>query len=175
MSNVNNQQICRHGFPFCRCCTLPTCLRTQSTSRPRSCRAEGVTTNCSSLRVLMFDCVECVVFIYVVCCILCIAICSAFGCVEMKYVDLHFNNNYSWCTGNTPPTNQFWSLTMYSDQGYLVPNQNGTYSVSSQQPLKFRADGSLHVTISMQQPDSVGDTNWLPAPQAGEDFQLTLR
>lgn len=75
----------------------------------------------------------------------------------------------------TPPTNQFWSVTMYSDVGYLVPNENGTYSVSSQQDLKYREDGSLHVTISINQPENMSDTNWLPAPQAGEDFQLTMR
>lgn len=42
--------------------------------------------------------------------------------------------------------------------------------------MKFRDDGSLHVTISMQQPtDETLITNWLPAPQTGEHFFLTLR
>lgn len=77
--------------------------------------------------------------------------------------------------GELPPSNEFWSITMYSEEGYLVPNENGTYSVSSQQNLKYRDDGSLHVTISMSQPSDVSDTNWLPAPQAGENFSLTLR
>lgn len=77
---------------------------------------------------------------------------------------------------STPPTNVFWSITLYSEDGYLVANENRTYSVSSQQKLKFRDDGSLHVTISMQQPsDETLITNWLPAPQTGEHFSLTMR
>ncbi len=74
-----------------------------------------------------------------------------------------------------PPTNEFWSITLYSDMGYLVANENQTYSISSQQSLNYGEDGSLHITISMQPPSDVSSTNWLPAPQAGEDFQLTLR
>lgn len=77
--------------------------------------------------------------------------------------------------GELPPANEFWSITMYSEEGYLVPNENGTYSVSSQQKLKYGEDGSLHVTISMVPPADVSGTNWLPAPQAGENFSLTLR
>lgn len=78
-----------------------------------------------------------------------------------------------------PPTNEFWSITMYSEAGYLVPNANNTYSISSQQNLQFRADGSLHITISINRPSFDNDpnnaTNWLPAPQDGDNFQLTLR
>jgi hypothetical protein len=77
--------------------------------------------------------------------------------------------------GGAPPTNEFWSVTMYSDEGYLVPNENNTYSVSSQQDLVYGEDGSVHITISIEQPADLSKTNWLPAPQAGEDFQLTLR
>lgn len=75
-----------------------------------------------------------------------------------------------------PPTNAFWSITLYSDMGFLVENENETYSISSQQSLKYGVNGSLHITISIQPPsEDVPPTNWLPTPQAGEDFQLTFR
>ena len=80
--------------------------------------------------------------------------------------------------GGAPPTNEFWSVTMYSDEGYLVANQNEIYSISSQQSdLKVQADGTVRITMSMQPPPDadLSETNWLPTPQAGEDFQLTLR
>ena len=77
--------------------------------------------------------------------------------------------------GGTPPTNQFWSVTLYSDAGYLVPNEHNIYSISSQQQLNIRDDGSVHITVSMSPPADMSATNWLPSPQAGEDFQLTLR
>jgi len=85
-----------------------------------------------------------------------------------------------------PQTNAFWSITLYSDEGYLVANEDKKYSVSSQQSeLKVRSDGSVHVTVSMSAPTTfsgvsdpaadVSTTNWLPAPQQGEGFQLTFR
>eukprot|EP01038_Epipyxis_sp_PR26KG_P012594 gene12594-16888_t len=77
---------------------------------------------------------------------------------------------------NLPPTNQFWSITLYSESGYLVPNENRTYSISSQQKFIFNSDNSLRILISTIQPDSsYGAFNWLPAPQNEESFQLTLR
>ena len=78
-------------------------------------------------------------------------------------------------SGGPPPTNQFWSVTMYSEDGYLVANENRTYSISSQQKLVYREDGRVHITVSMVEPADRSTTNWLPAPQAGERFQLTLR
>lgn len=38
---------------------------------------------------------------------------------------------FSQASGGVPPTYQFWSITMYNDQGYLVANENRTYSISS--------------------------------------------
>lgn len=78
-------------------------------------------------------------------------------------------------TGGTPPTDMFWSVTMYSEEGYLVANLDNIYSISSQQSLNFKDNGSLHVTVSIDKPADMSDTNWLPAPQEGENFQLTLR
>lgn len=77
--------------------------------------------------------------------------------------------------GSLPPNDEFWSVTMYSEEGYLVANADAIYSISSQQDLVVREDGAVHITISMVAPEDRSGTNWLPAPQAGEGFSLTLR
>jgi hypothetical protein len=81
--------------------------------------------------------------------------------------------------GGTPPTNEFWSMTMYTEEGYLVPNEQEKYSISSQQEgLVYESDGSLRIIISVHEPTPVeGEKkiNWLPAPQHNENFLLTLR
>lgn len=83
---------------------------------------------------------------------------------------------FDQASGGPPPTNEFWSVTMYTEEGYLVPNENAKYSISSQQEdLKVAEDGSIHITISVNQPSSPDSTNWLPAPQNNENFVLTLR
>lgn len=86
---------------------------------------------------------------------------------------------------SSPPTNQFWSITMYTEEGYLVPNQYQKYSISSQQDLQYGPNGEIHITISTDNPIDNNNndnkynvpsyTNWLPAPQNNENFDLTLR
>lgn len=79
-----------------------------------------------------------------------------------------------------PPTNEFWSITMYTVEGYLVPNQYQKYSVSSQQELTYGPNNEIHITISVNNPidnpsyDVPSYTNWLPAPD-NDSFDLTLR
>ena len=53
-----------------------------------------------------------------------------------KYV-MHF------AKGQTPPVNGFWSLTMYDDKFFFVPNSIDRYNVSSRSPFKRNPDGSL--------------------------------
>ena len=70
---------------------------------------------------------------------------------------------------------------MYTEEGYLVPNQYQKYSISSQQDLQFGPNGEIHITISTNNPldndnyNVPSYTNWLPAPQNNENFDLTLR
>ncbi len=69
-----------------------------------------------------------------------------------------------------PPANAFWSLTMYSPDGYLVSNPIGRYTLRDDALLRD-ADGSILVTIAHTAPNDT--KNWLPAP-AGP-FVVTLR
>lgn len=83
-----------------------------------------------------------------------------------RYV-LHF------AKGQTPPTNAFWSLTMYNVQGAFVDNPLNRYSVAGWMPLKYNKDGSLDIYLQRTSPGKDKDDNWLPTPPAA--FNLTLR
>jgi hypothetical protein len=75
--------------------------------------------------------------------------------------------------GRTPPNRAFWSLTMYSIDGFLVPNAAHRYAIgSTHPPLVKRRDGSVVVAIQHDRP-AEKDVNWLPAPPAG--FRMSLR
>ncbi len=81
---------------------------------------------------------------------------------------IHFNAN------QLPPTNAFWSVTLYDTDGYLVDNSLNKYSLSDRNPdLKFNEDGSLDLFVQNQKPAESKRTNWLPAPK--DEFTLTLR
>lgn len=76
--------------------------------------------------------------------------------------------------GQAPPSDAFWSVTVYDGDGNLVPNSENRYSVSSSRPdeLRTRSDGSIDIIFSTTDP---GDptANWLPIP-AGS-FGVYLR
>lgn len=84
-------------------------------------------------------------------------------------------NNYviHFDKGETPPTNAFWSLTMYDAQSFFVENPINRYNISAWMPLKYNADGSLDIYIQKDSPGKAKESNWLPA--AAGDFSVTLR
>lgn len=83
-----------------------------------------------------------------------------------KYV-MHFPK------GQLPPTEGFWSITMYDANYFFVANPINRYSISARQNLKANADGSVDLYIQNQSPGADKESNWLPAP-AGK-FILMLR
>ncbi len=87
------------------------------------------------------------------------------GC--SSYV-LHF------APGQAPPSDAFWSVTVYDGDGNLVQNPENRYSVSSSRPdeLVTRPDGSIDIIFSTTDPGDAG-ANWLPIP-AGS-FGVYLR
>jgi hypothetical protein len=84
-----------------------------------------------------------------------------------RYV-LHFD------TGQTPPTNATWSVSMYDPQGYYVPNAINRYNLAAWMPLTYNPDGSLDLYIQASSPGAAREANWLPAPAKGP-FNLTVR
>jgi hypothetical protein len=83
-----------------------------------------------------------------------------------KYT-LHFDK------GQTPPTNAFWSLTMYDAQSFFVANPLNRYNIAAWMPLKYNKDGSLDLYIQRESPGKQNEANWLPAPDG--DFSVTDR
>ena len=72
---------------------------------------------------------------------------------------------------STPPVKAFWSITMYSQDGYFVANRINRYTIGDRDPLKFNPDGSLDLYIQTEKP--AVESNWLPAPST--PFNLSLR
>ena len=75
--------------------------------------------------------------------------------------------------GQLPPADAFWSVSLYGEDRYFVPNPIGRYAIGDRSTgLHFGSDGSLTLQIQHQCP-AEGPANWLPAPQGG--FYLILR
>jgi hypothetical protein len=83
-----------------------------------------------------------------------------------KYV-LHFDKN------KLPPTEAFWSVTMYNEKHALVANPLERYALGSRDKLKTNADGSLDIYIQHESPGSDRESNWLPAPK--DNFNVLMR
>ena len=83
-----------------------------------------------------------------------------------RYV-LHFDK-----TG-FPPVNAFWSITLYNNEGYFVPNPINRFGLGDRDPLRYNSDGSLDLYIQPDRPAKELEANWLPAPDGA--FNLSLR
>jgi len=75
--------------------------------------------------------------------------------------------------GLSPPVKGFWSLTMYDENYFFVPNPINRFSISARNHLKSNPDGSVDLLIQKESPGAAKESNWLPAP-AGK-FILMLR
>ena len=80
---------------------------------------------------------------------------------------LHFDK------GTTPQAGAFWSVTLYDQDGFQVPNPLNRFAVSSWMNLKQNADGSLDLYLQNESPGKDNEANWLPAPKGA--FNLTMR
>jgi hypothetical protein len=83
-----------------------------------------------------------------------------------KYV-MHFDK------GQLPPTNGFWSLTMYNAAYFFVDNPLNRYTLSARNKLKQNPDGSVDLYLQHENPGKDKESNWLPAP--ADKFILMLR
>jgi hypothetical protein len=75
----------------------------------------------------------------------------------------------------TPPARGFWSLTLYSQEHFFVPNQINRYSLGTKnKDLVYNTDGSLTIYVQADPPPDAQRANWLPAPKDA-DFSLFIR
>ena len=75
--------------------------------------------------------------------------------------------------GAEPPVNAFWSITLYDQDGFQVPNALNRFAVSSWMPMSRNTDGSLELYIQHDSPGATREANWLPAPKG--PFNVVLR
>jgi hypothetical protein len=85
----------------------------------------------------------------------------------------------TFAPGTLPPTDSFWSLTMYEatpeGQFFFTPNKIDRYAIGDRTPGLVRgADGSLDVWMTRDDPGEARRANWLPAP-AAKPFSVILR
>lgn len=78
-------------------------------------------------------------------------------------------NNYTltFPSGQLPPVNAFWSVTMYDGKSQLlIKNPIDRYLINSPMlsGMKVNADGSLTISIQKDSPGPDKESNWLPAP-----------
>lgn len=87
-------------------------------------------------------------------------------------------NNYvvELPSGQMPPVNAFWSVTMYElPQSLLVENPIQRYLINSAMltSLVPDPDGSYRIYVQNASPGSDKESNWLPAPKG--PFQMVMR
>ena len=68
--------------------------------------------------------------------------------------------------GQFPPVKGFWSLTMYDDKYFFVPNPLNRYALSQRNKFVTNADGSVDLYLQAESPGKTKEANWLPAPKA---------
>jgi hypothetical protein len=79
-------------------------------------------------------------------------------------------------TGQLPPVNAFWSVTMYDGKSQLlIENPIDRYLINSPMlpGMKKNPDGSLTLHIQKDSPGADKESNWLPAPN--ELMYLVMR
>ncbi len=76
-----------------------------------------------------------------------------------KYV-MHFEK------GQMPPVKGFWSITMYDENFFFVPNSIKRQTVSSRSKFVTNPDGSTDIYLQAESPGKAKEANWLPAPKA---------
>ncbi|HEY7404895.1 MAG TPA: DUF1254 domain-containing protein [Candidatus Angelobacter sp.] len=75
--------------------------------------------------------------------------------------------------GQLPPVNAFWSITLYNDKQFFVPNPINRYAIGDRDKIEFNNDGSLTIHIQNESPGKDKESNWLPTPEDG--FNLVMR
>ena len=83
-----------------------------------------------------------------------------------RYV-LHFDK------ATAPPTDGFWSVSVYDDAQHFVVNPLNRHNLASGDNLRTNPDGSVDLYIQAADPGKDRESNWLPAPKG--PFTVTLR
>jgi hypothetical protein len=88
-----------------------------------------------------------------------------------RYV-IHFNAPGSLFSQLPIPfgPHAFWSMTLYNNHQFFVPNPINRYVLNDRSALHYEADGSLNIYLQPSEPKNAEQAeNWLPLPPAGEE------
>lgn len=90
--------------------------------------------------------------------------------VDSSHQKLDGNNRYvlRFASGQLPPANAFWSLTLYQlPASLLYANSINRYLINSTMlpDLKHDADGAITLYVQNASPGGDKESNWLPAPK----------
>jgi hypothetical protein len=86
------------------------------------------------------------------------------------------NYTLTFATGQFPPVNAFWSVTMYDGKSQLlIENPIDRYLINAPMlpNMKMNEDGSLTIYIQKDSPGPGKESNWLPAPN--DTIYLVMR
>jgi hypothetical protein len=83
-----------------------------------------------------------------------------------RYV-LHFDK------ATAPPTEGFWSVSIYDEAQHFVANPLNRHNLASGDDLRTNPDGSIDLYIQAADPGKDRESNWLPAPKG--PFTVMLR
>lgn len=73
-----------------------------------------------------------------------------------------------------PPAGAYWSVTLYDEKGFAVPNALNRGAIADWMDLVYGDDGSLDLYIQSESPGADKESNWLPSP-ADRAWNLTMR
>ena len=99
---------------------------------------------------------------------------TAFLDEDLRRLDGRHSYQLHFEPGQEPPADAFWSITVYDADGFLVPNEQEIYSVSStgSGDLVYQDDGSIDIVFSQTDPQDP-TVNWIPVPDGA--FRVYLR
>ena len=83
------------------------------------------------------------------------------------------NRNYRITVPADMYVQEFWSLTVYGEDHYLIHNEADKYAVSSFHDLQKNEDGTISISLGQKQMGN--EANWLPTSNKEEPISLTLR
>lgn len=84
-------------------------------------------------------------------------------------------NSYKlhFASDKLPPVEAYWSITLYTPEGFFAENKLNRNALRSRDPLRYNRDGSLDIYIQHEEPKKNRLNNWLPAPTGR--FNLAVR
>jgi len=88
--------------------------------------------------------------------------------------ELSGKNTYEVHFSKEPPTEAFWSLTVYDEHASLIENAIDRYSRGDRSGLKYDANGGVTLYLQTQDPGGDKSRNWLPIPN-DRPFFLGIR